>query len=424
MSLLIKGGRVIDPANKIDGICDILIEGSKISAVAKDIKQKAKQVIEAKGKIVMPGLVDMHVHLREPGREDKETIKSGTEAALKGGVTTLLAMPNTSPPIDSIENIRLLKKAIKKDAKADVLIAATITKAHAGKELTDMAKLKKEGAVAVTDDGSSIDDEKKLLNALKKAKDSRLTVSCHCEDKALSAGGHVNLGFTSTSMGLRGISRESEYKRIERDIALAHKAKAPIHIAHVSCKESVDVIKIAKRKNVKVTAETAPHYFSLSEESVWGFDTNMKMNPPLRGKTDMKAIKQGLKDGTIDVIASDHAPHTENEKDIEFSRSEFGIIGLETILYVSIQELVLTGLLDWKEFIQKLSLNPAKILGVEKGSLGKGSAADMIIYDPGAEWSFGKQEILSKSGNSPFIGRSFKGKILYTIFAGKVAYRA
>lgn len=248
--LLIKNGRVIDPANNIDDILDILVDDGRISKVGKNIKFEHEDIIEATDKIVMPGLVDMHVHLREPGREDKETVESGTRAALKGGVTTILAMPNTAPAVDSLETVGLLKSIIRKNARVNVLIAGAITKGRLGKELTDIPGLKKQGIIAISDDGSSVDDPKLMLEAFKKAKQNRLLVCCHCEDKALSQNGVVNLGFTSTKMGLRGISRESEYKRIERDIQLAVKVKSPIHIAHVSCRESVELIAKAKKKEL------------------------------------------------------------------------------------------------------------------------------------------------------------------------------
>jgi len=418
MKLLIKGGKLIDPASKREGVYDILVDGPKIAEVAKSIKKKADKTIDAKDKILMPGIIDMHVHLREPGRPDKETIVTGTQAALKGGVTTALAMPNTTPAIDSVKHIQLLKKAIKKDAKIEVLITAAMTKKREGAALTEIKKLKKEGAVCLSDDGTSLDSPKLMGNVLKKAKENKVLVSAHCEDKALSGEGSVNRGFTSTSMGLKGVSNESEYARIERDIGLAHKQNASIHIAHVSTKESVDIIRKAKKKGVKVTAETAPHYFTLSEESVWGFDTNMKMNPPLRSKQDVEAIKRGLRDGTIDAIASDHAPHTENEKDIEFNRAEFGIIGLETMLYITVQELLRKKILSWGDMVEKLSTNPAKILGIQKGSLRKGLSADIIIFDPEPEWILEKADIVSKSKNSPFIGRRFKGKIIYAVCGG------
>ena len=424
MTTLIKNGRVIDPANNIDKQQDILLKNSKIFKLAKNIRDKADQIVDAQGKIVMPGIVDMHVHLREPGREDKETILSGTSAGLKGGVVSVLAMPNTVPAIDSRPNIRLLKDLIRKSANANVLIAGAITKSRLGRQLSDFVQLKKEGAIAITDDGASVDDAELLLQALKKAKQEKLLLICHCEDKAISKRGVVNRGIISTILGLRGIPKESEYKRVQRDIDLAKKADAPIHIAHVSCKESVDIIASAKKKGIRVSCETSPHYFSLDETALMNYNTNMKINPPLRTKEDVKAIKQGLKDGIIDVIASDHAPHTENEKDIEFERAEFGTIGLETILAVSITELIQSGLLDWPDLVKRLSFNPAKILGIDRGPLKEGSIADIIIVDPDKEWIVTKDEIRSKSKNSAFIGRKLKGCVDYTIFKGKIVFKS
>ncbi|HPL82683.1 MAG TPA: dihydroorotase, partial [Candidatus Omnitrophota bacterium] len=328
MKILIKNGHLIDPVNQIDGDLDILAEGSRISRVAKNIKVDADKIIEAAGDLVIPGCVDMHVHLREPGREDKETICSATKAGLRGGVTTLLAMPNTDPAIDSLESIRFLKSAIAKSAKANVFICAAITKSRQGKELVDLLSLKGEGAVAISDDGASVDSDEVMLEALKAAQAAGIPVICHSEDKKLSDSGVVNLGFTSTRLGLRGISKESEYQRVARDIALAEKAGAAVHIAHVSCKESLEIIASAKKQGIRVTCETAPHYFACSEEMVLGFDTNFKMNPPLRSQEDLKAIKEALAQGVIDVIASDHAPHTESEKEIEFERAEFKVTGL------------------------------------------------------------------------------------------------
>ncbi|MBM3251914.1 MAG: dihydroorotase, partial [Candidatus Omnitrophica bacterium] len=287
MKILIKNGRVIDPANKIDEIRDILVEDSQISQVAKNIKEKADTIIDASDKIVLPGLVDMHVHLREPGREDKETVLSGTKAALKGGITSLLAMPNTEPAMDCAENIKKLKDIIKNTAKANVFISGTITVGRLGKELTGISRLKKEGAIAITDDGSSVEDAELLLKQLENSAREKILVICHCEDKSLANKGVVNLGIISTILGLRGSPREAEYKRVERDINLAEKSGATIHIAHVSCKESVDIISQAKKKGVSVSCETAPHYFALDEEALMDYDTNLKINPPLRTKSDV-----------------------------------------------------------------------------------------------------------------------------------------
>lgn len=424
MKLLVRNGRVIDPANKLDGLYDILVDDTKVGRVAKEIKPGADKIIDASGMIVMPGIVDMHAHLREPGREDKETIASATLAALKGGVTSLLAMPNTTPAIDCAENIDLLNSLIKKSALANVFIAGTITKERLGKELADIAKLRQKGALAISDDGASVDSEALLFSALKKAKANKILVICHSIDNALAGDGVVNLGPISTRLGLRGIPKESEYKRVQRDIALAEKAGAPIHIAHLSCKESVEAVACAKKKRVKVTAETCPHYFTFSEETLLGFDTNFKINPPLRTPADVKAIKEGLKNGSIDAIASDHAPHTENEKDIEFDRAEFGTVGLETGLAASISELIAGNWLDWTGLVEKLALHPARILGIDKGSLTPGKDADLIIVSPDKEWVVTKGSLVSKSKNSSFLGRKLKGVVEYTILSGKIVYES
>jgi len=423
VSILIKGGRVIDPENKIDAILDILVEGKKISKVAKDIQTKAETIIDATNRIVAPGIIDMHVHMREPGREDKETVASATAAAAKGGVTTVLAMPNTQPAMDCAENIALLQGIINKSALVNVFICGTITKERLGKELSDIAALKKIGVVAISDDGCSVDSDELMFEAFKKAKQVKLLTICHSEDKKLSGKGVINLGFNSTRMGLRGISNESEYKRVSRDIELAAKCGASVHIAHVSCRESVNIIAAAKKKGVKVTCETAPHYFALTDEDIVDYDTNMKINPPLRTKEDVAAIKAGLKNQVIDAIASDHAPHTENEKDIEFERAEFGKIGLESGLVVSIMELIDKKILNWQELIRNLALNPAHILGIDKGTLGIGADADLIIVDANKEFVLEKKSIVSKSKNSPFIGRMVKGLVEYTICNGKVVYK-
>jgi len=422
MKLLIKNGHVISPADNLNDICDILVQDNKISKIGKNLREIADGTIDAKDKIVMPGLVDMHVHLREPGREDKETISSGTRAAIAGGVTSVLGMPNTLVPIDSAENIKLLKSIIEKKAQANVFICAAITKERAGRELTNIAKFKKEGVIAISDDGASVDDPDTMLKALKKAKESKLTVICHSEDKSLSAGGVVNFGLTSTKMGLRGISKESEYKRVKRDIDLAEKINAPVHITHVSCLESVEIIAKAKKRGVAVTADTAPHYFSLSEEAVWGYDTNLKMNPPLRTKDDVSAIREGLKQGVIDAIASDHAPHTENEKEIEFERAEFGVTGLETELSSAITYLIQDKVLDMFELVKRLSVNPAKILGINRGTLGTGKPADIIVVSADKEWVVKEDRFYSKSKNSAFLGKTLKGVVEYTILGGKIVY--
>ena len=422
MKFLIKNAHLVDPVNKIDGRRDILIQGTRIARVENKLSDASAKIIDAQGKIVMPGLVDMHVHLREPGREDKETILSGTSAALKGGVTSCLVMPNTEPAMDSPANIKLLKKVIKQTARMNVFIAAALTKERQGLQAVNISSLKKEGALAFSDDGSSVDSDKVFLDVAKQARKAKSLIICHSEDTALSAGGTVNLGPVSTRMGLKGISRQSEYERVERDIQLASKAASRVHIAHVSCAESVEIIRRAKKKGVAVTAETAPHYFALTESAVLGFDTSKKMNPPLRRKEDLEAIKQGLKNGVLDAIASDHAPHTENEKDIEFEYAEFGTIGLETELSASITYLITPGILTWSDLVCKLSLNPSRILGLDKGNLAPGKDADLIIVDPNKQWTVGKESFISKSKNSAFLGAQLQGEVEYTFCKGEIAY--
>lgn len=419
MKYLIKGGRVIDPSGNIDETLDILVLDGKISEVGRSIQAKDAKVIDADGMIVAPGLIDMHVHLREPGREDEETVLTGTRAAAKGGFSTVVCMPNTEPALDSAEILARLKAIAAKDAVVNVLPAGAITLGRLGKELADMKAMAREGAVAVSDDGSSVEDESLMLKALKSAKSAGVVVIDHCEDATLSNKGVMNKGFISTKMGLRGISRESEWMRVERDISLAEKAGARIHIAHVSCRESVEVIRKAKSRGVQVTAETAPHYFALTDECCVTYDTNTKINPPLRTAEDVAAIKKALADGTIDAIASDHAPHTDSEKDVEFDFAPFGKIGLESSLGVSVMELIEGKILSWKQLVEKLAVNPARILELKSGTLKKGASADITMIDPKKEYTLTRETIESKSRNSPFIGWRLTGKAVGLFVAGK-----
>lgn len=423
MTYLIKGGRVIDPVEKRDGIFDILVEDGKIVRIESRLDDKAGQVIDAGNKIVAAGFIDMHTHLREPGREDKETVLTGTRSAVRGGFTGVACMPNTEPAIDSPAAIGMVKEIIKRDAISSVFIIGAVTMGRSGKTIADFEKMKREGIVAVSDDGACIQDERVMLEALKACRKSGLLLIDHCEDAGLAAGGVMNKGFVSTKMGLRGIPKEAEYKMVGRDIALAAKTGARIHIAHVSCAESVDLIRKAKRDGIRVTAETAPHYFTLSEDCCATYDTNTKMNPPLRTAGDIDGIKTGLADGTIDAIATDHAPHTDSEKYVEFDNAPFGIIGLETALSLAVMELVDKKAISWPELILKMSANPASILGVDKGSLKTGKPADIVIIDPGREYVYRKDSIESKSKNSPFIDWKLKAKVTDVFVAGKPVMR-
>jgi len=420
MTYLITNGRVIDPANNIDDILDIYISGGKIENIGKNLNVKADETIDAKGKIVAPGLVDMHAHLREPGREDKETIHSGTRAALRGGFTTVAAMPNTDITIDNVNAVKLVKNIIEKDALVDVAIIGAITEKREGKKPVDTKALKKEGVIALSDDGSSVDDDETLTSALKAAKKEGLVVIEHCEDKNLSGSGVMNEGYVSTKMGLRGMPKSSEYERVKRDLELAKKCEGRIHIAHISCKESVELMRQAKKAGVNATAETCPHYLALTDECCVTYDTSMKMNPPLRAKDDVAAVKAGLKDGIIDAIATDHAPHTDSEKDVEFDCAPFGVIGFETALSIAVMELVEPKILSWSELITRMAVNPSNILGLGKANLKKGKRADIIIIDPQKEYIYKKESIESKSKNSPFIDWKLKGKVTHVFVAGKM----
>ena len=420
-NMIIKNGHIIDPANKKDGVFDILITGGKIKKVAKDIKLKNEKIIDAGEKIVTPGLIDMHVHLREPGREDMETVASGTLAAIYGGISSVLAMPNTEPAIDNCKTVKQLDDIIKKDALSNVAIVAAITENGSGGKLVDMKKIKKAGVLALSDDGSSVINESVMLNALKEAGKEGLLIISHCENSEISKRGVINEGITATKLGLRGMPKRAEYEFVARDIRLAEKANAKIHIAHVSTKESVDIIKRAKRKGVGVTAEATPHHFSLTDTACETYDTRTKMNPPLRSKEDVEAIKKGLSDGTIDAIASDHAPHGKHEKEIVFERASFGIIGLETSLALGIMNLVNTKTISWTKLVELMSVNPAGILGLKnKGSLSVGNNADITIIDPGKNWVYTKNSIHSKSKNSPFIDWHFKGRATDVIIGGRL----
>ena len=416
---LIKNGRMVDPDNKIDDILDVLISDGRIEKIGRNLSDAA-ELIDAKGMIVAPGLIDMHTHLREPGREDEETILTGTLAAIKGGFTSITCMPNTEPALDNPAIIKSLKDIIKRDARVNVFIVGSITEARAGKRATDFDKMKKVGAVAVSDDGSSVDDESVMSEALEQSKEEGLLIIEHCEDRKISENGVMNHGFMATKLGLKGIPSESEYERVKRNIDLAKKTSARIHIAHVSTKESVKIIRLAKAEGVNVTAETAPHYLALTEECCATYDTNTKMNPPLRSNEDAEELKKGLKDGTIDVIATDHAPHTDSEKDVEFAFAPFGIIGLETALSLCMMELVDKKILSWPELIMKMSVNPSKILGLDRGSLKKGLVADIVVIDPNKEYIYTKDSIASRSKNSPFINWALKGKVSKVFVGGKL----
>ena len=424
MRLLIKGGRVVDPANGVDEILDILVEDGIIAELNSgiDAQEKGADVIDAQGKTVVPGLVDMHVHLREPGYEEKETIETGCLAAVAGGITTVACMANTLPVNDNASVTRFILQSARAVGTIDVLPVGAVSKGLKGEEFVEFGPMKEAGVVAFCDDGNPIMDSELMGMALESSKKWRLPILSHCEDLNLSRGGVMNEGDLSRELGLKGIPRAAEEVMVARDIILADLTKGKLHICHVSTAGSVELIRRAKLRRVPVTAETAPHYFTLTEEAVRDHGTNAKINPPLRTHLDLKAIKEGLRDGTIDAIATDHAPHDEASKAMDFSRAPSGIIGLETALPLTLR-LVDEGVLSMDGAIAKLSTNPSKILGLNRGTLSKGSQADVTIFDGEREFVVQKAAFRSKSRNTPFDGWKLKGVVELTIAGGRIVYQ-
>jgi dihydroorotase len=422
MNLLIKGGRVIDPVQNIDDTLDILVERGKIKEVGKGLKAPDAEIVDVRGMLVVPGLIDMHVHLRDPGLEYKEDIASGTRAAAAGGFTSIACMPNTKPVNDNKTVTAYILDTARKNGVVNVFPIGAITQGSKGEALAEMGELKESGCVAVSDDGHPVANAELMRRALEYARGMGIMVISHAEEKALVGEGVMHEGFTSTSLGLKGIPRVAEDIATVRDVMLAEYTTSPLHIAHVSTEGSVRIIREAKARGVKVTCETAPHYFALTDDAVCGYNTNAKMNPPLREVNDVTAIKAGLADGTIDAIATDHAPHHLDEKDIEFDLALNGIIGLETSLPLSLR-LVAEGVLDLTALITKMSCNPARILGIGRGSLGAGAVADITVIDPDKEWVVTEEGLASKSKNSPFIGLTMKGCAAYTIVGGKIVFK-
>lgn len=421
--ILIKNGRVIDPQNSIDEICNVLVSDGKIRSVSKtmpDVNQET-QIIDAANKWVIPGLMDMHVHLREPGREDKETIATGTNAAIAGGFTSVACMPNTNPVLDEESKIRYVIQR-GENCPCRIFPIGAITKGLNGEELAPMGEMVKAGAKAVSDDGKAVAHSNIMRNALNYSKSFNIPVICHCEDSDLSRDGHINEGEFSTRMGIRGIPSIAEEIIVSREILLAEYTGAQIHIAHVSTEGSVRLIRDAKKRGVKVTAETCPHYFSLIDEDVGMYDTNKKMNPPLRSSKDRDAVIAGLVDGTIDIIASDHAPHVPEEKDVELDAAAFGVVGLETSLAVVITYLVDKKFLSPADVVRKMSTIPCKILNVSGGDLSVGADADIAIVDPEAVWTVDPTNFFSKSHNTAFNKMKLKGMVINTIFEGRVVF--
>ncbi len=422
--LLIKNGRVIDPSGDIDDHLDILVDQGKIVKLRRSGDKEEKesevvQIIDARDKVVVPGLIDMHVHLREPGYEYKENIKTGCQAAASGGVTSIACMPNTSPVNDNQSVTEYILDKAKREGCVNVFPVGAITKGLEGEFLAEMGELRNAGVVAVSDDGKSVINGELMRRGMEYARNFNLLVICHCENPDLVAGGVMNEGFTSTRLGLKGIPNAAEETIVARDIILAEMTGCRVHIAHVSTEGAVRIIREAKSRGVNVTAETAPHYFSLSEEALESFNTNFKVNPPLRSARDVEAVKEGLKDGTLDVIATDHAPHSSLEKDVEFDYASSGLVGLETALPLALQ-LVKEKVLSLSELITKFTVNPAKILNISKGRLNPGNDADITIIDVSLKNRVDVNQFKSRSRNSPFHGWELEGGAVFTIVKGKV----
>jgi dihydroorotase len=420
VKLLIKRGRLIDPAQDLDQTCDVLITGGVVAELGTSIAADDAEVIDAKGLVVCPGLVDMHVHLREPGREDEETIESGARAAIHGGFTSVAAMPNTEPPIEGEEGVKFVLSKGREAGLARVFPVAAISKGQQGETLSEIGSAIRAGAVGISDDGYPVARSGLMRRALEYVKMFDRPVMAHCEDPGLSARGVMNEGRTSTVLGLRGIPGASEDVEVIRDIILTRLTASRLHVCHVSTGAGLEFIDRAKTSGLNVTCEVTPHHVALNDEAVTTFDTNTKMKPPLRGKVDVAALRKGIETGVVDAIASDHAPHSPEEKDQEFDLAPFGVIGLETTLGIVMSCLYHQGTTALPHLVRLMSTNPARILGLPLGSLKPGSPADVTLLDPDAEWEIDPRNFVSKSRNTPFSGWKVKGKAITVLVEGRV----
>lgn len=418
----IKGGRIIDPHSERDEVTDLFIRDGAIVDRPRKADLGKATVIDASGLVVSPGLVDLHVHFRVPGQTHKETILTGTAAAAAGGFTSVVCMPNTSPPADTAGTIQYIKDAVMREAIVNVFPTGCITVGMDGERLAPTGSLRNAGAVAISDGGKCVQDNGLMRRAVEYAHMFDLPVIDHCEDYSLSASGVMNEGATSTKLGLRGAPTEAEDLMVSRNVILSAKTGARIHLQHVTSKNAIDIIRRAKSRGVNITAEATPHHMCFSDTAIEGFDTNFKMNPPLRGEKDRIAILDALADGAIDCIATGHAPHTDYEKDVEFDYAPFGVIGLETALGATLTELFHSNRLSLPETLSLLTNRPSGAIKLGKGTLEIGSDADIVIIDPDIEWTPTADGFQSKSANSPWIGRTLKGRALKTIVAGKLVY--
>jgi len=418
MKILIKNGYLVNPAGTVvEGRYDVLVENNIVSRIAKTIPAKKTKIIDAKDKYVFPGLIDVHCHLREPGREDEETIQTGSVSAAAGGFTTVCCMPNTTPPLDNRVAVRFVIDRAR-DASCEVLPIGAITVNREGRELPPYGEMVQEGAAGFSDDGDCVMNSLVMRRALEYSKLYRKPVISHSEDANLSRNGVMNEGALSTRMGLSGIPVQSESIMVNRDVTLARLTGGRLHLAHISAEESLDVVRRAKKSNENITCEAAIHHLFLTEDAVKGYNTNAKMMPPLRTEKDVRALLKGLKDGTIDCMVTDHAPHSEEEKESGFENAPFGVIGFETALSLAM-ELRKEGM-TVRQIIALLTAGPARVMGIDRGVVAEGKRADITVFDPDVEWVYSKEEIQSKSKNSPFIGRKMKGRVVTTIYRGRI----
>ena len=424
MRVLIKNGHVLDPATGVDGICDVLTEDQRIIGVKEHIEEHADRVIDAKGCYVMPGFIDLHVHLRDPGLEYKETLETGGKAAAHGGVTTVCAMPNTKPVIDTKERVEDVHTRAKEDSPVHVIQLGAVTVGQAGEELADIEGMAEAGCHAISEDGKSVMNASLYREGMRRAAASGIAVFAHCEDIHMVEGGVMNADQKAEALGLKGITNAVEDVIVARDILLAKETGVQLHLCHCSTADSVRMVAEAKKDGLPVTAEVCPHHFIMTTDDITEDDGNFKMNPPLRSKADVEALREGLKNNIMDVIATDHAPHAEQEKDRSMKDAAFGIVGLETSAALTYTELVETGVLTPMQMAEKMSYNPAKILGLseEKGSISEGKIADIVIFDPSKEYEIDKHTFFSKGKNTPFHGRKVKGEVRCTIVDGVPVY--
>lgn len=422
MTILIKNGRLINPSENLDKVMDIFVEDGIIKEKAETIEKQADTVIDAAGCYVMPGLIDLHVHFRDPGLTYKEDIETGSKAAAKGGFTTVCCMPNTKPVVDNVETVKYIIEKGEKTGLTNVLPVGAVTKNMAGVEITDVEELKKAGICAISEDGKSVMNSGVYRKAMKNAAKANVPVLAHCEDINLVEGGVINLGDKSSELGVKGISNAVEDVIAMRDIMLAKETGATLHLCHCSTKDSVEMVKRAKEEGIKVTAEVCPHHFSMCSDDITSNDGNFKMNPPLRAREDMEALIKGLQDDIMDVISTDHAPHSAEEKAKDLEHAPFGIVGLETSVALTVTNLVKKGYLTPMQMAAKMSYNPAKVLGIPKGTLDEGKIADITIIDPDKEYTIDVNTFESKGKNTPFDGYKVSGEVEYTILNGKVVY--